>query len=185
MSYPSLGFDGEETAGRANAAVRYHRKVRYELGEGGRNPANPNCATSGRRHSIASDCIGFAAWCSGIDRYQPARFRTYGGWINTDSAIIDARGPGDAFTEVPRWDAVPGDWVVYPSRFRGLQKGHVGVVARVLEAVPRQRVWTDRLVIAHCSAGADRKFGYSISYLEVGSFTSRATVLRLKEEFRR
>jgi hypothetical protein len=180
---------------RARLAVREHRHVVYKLGEGGRDPWATNCSTpweSRLRHGgtfslvsvPASDCVGFALWCLGVDRYQPETFPLWGGWMNTDSMIADARGGRTWWEEIPRWKAQVGDLVVYGAKYLGLSKGHVGVVVGVTPYAGQQaKVWTDRLTVAHCSSGHQKLLGYSIS-MEAGSriWTKRATVLRLREE---
>lgn len=53
------------------------------------------------REARTADCIGGASWCGGFDRYQPVRFaHLYGGWINTDSMILDAQGPEKCFVRL-------------------------------------------------------------------------------------
>lgn len=185
---------------RAIGACSDHRHVQYLLGEGGRFYGLPwwqvkDCSTVGQKRKLfsfvpvphASDCIGFVMWCLGIDRYQPKTFPLYGGWMNTDSIIADARGGQTWWTEVPRWQAVAGDLVVYPSSRLG-SKGHVGIVADVRKAqqslgkTPTSE-WTDCLDIVHCSSGHQRSLGYSISLERAGrTFTKRATVVRLRSD---
>lgn len=182
MKYRGLGLKPAEVRERALYAVANHRDVRYRLGEGGRDPSRPSCATPDERGRPSSDCIGFVAWASGIDRFRPGVFRTYGGWINTDSAIADARSHRDVFVEVPRWQADVGDWVVYGARYLGLDKGHVGVVVSTIGRVGIQH-WDERLGIAHCSSGNQRTLGYGISLRPV-NWRVRATVLRIRETAR-
>jgi hypothetical protein len=81
-----------------------------------------------------ADCVGFALWCLGLDRYQPGVFNHYDGWMNTDSILDDAEhgvgGDHWEFLERPRL----GCLVIYPSiRKDGRMKrmGHVGVVVGV------------------------------------------------------
>lgn len=77
-----------------------------------------------------ADCIGGAAWCGGFDRYQPKRFaHIYGGWINTDSMLLDALGPRKCFEPLDR--PLPGCFVVAPSHSPGHVIGHIGVVVSV------------------------------------------------------
>ena len=79
---------------------------------------------------VSADCMGGAAWCSGFDRYQPQRFaHIYDGWINTDSALMDARGPAKCFEDLGRPE--PGCMIVCRSGSRGHKIGHVGIVVSV------------------------------------------------------
>lgn len=71
------------------------------------------------------DCIGGASWCGGFDRYQPVRFaHLYGGWINTDSMLLDATGPRKCFE--PLVAPVAGCFLVAPTGSPGFEKcGHI------------------------------------------------------------
>lgn len=80
--------------------------------------------------AITADCIGGAAWCGGFDRFQPIRFsHIYGGWVNTDSMLMDARGPAKCFVEVDRPEV--GCFVVCKSGSRGHVVGHIGTIVSV------------------------------------------------------
>jgi len=73
------------------------------------------------------DCVGGAAWCGGWDRFQNQRFaHLYDGWINTDSMILDARGPARCFVSIGR--PVSGTYIVCASGSLHHAVGHVGVV---------------------------------------------------------
>jgi len=113
----------------------YHLKAPYN---GGKNPSAEDpfdrwlfAGKDGVEHTaITADCIGGAAWCGGFDRYQPVRFKhIYGGWINTDSMLLDARGPAKCFVELDRPE--PGCFVVCASGSRGHKIGHIGTVVTV------------------------------------------------------
>lgn len=122
----------------------------YVLGTGGRNPDAPAPWTS-KGARIGSDCVGAFLWAWGIDRFQPS-FPLYGGWINTDSAIGEARTTAQWFRIVEHPE--PGDAVVFPSvdfdhdgdRDR---IGHIGMVSFV------PRLWDGDfadLRVIHCAA---------------------------------
>lgn len=100
---------------------------------GGTDPTAPDPFSrwsDGGSPRRTSDCIGGAAWCSGFDRYQPQRFaHIYSGWINTDSSLMDARGPARCFRDLGRPE--PGALIVCRSGSRGHRVGHVGVVVSV------------------------------------------------------
>lgn len=85
-----------------------------------------------------ADCIGGAAWIGGWDRYQPIRFaHIYGGWINTDSMRIDARGAMKCFVRIPTPE--PGCYVVAGSGSRGHAIGHIGTVVGGCEGFDARR----------------------------------------------
>jgi hypothetical protein len=101
--------------------IQFNGRGKYVLGAGG---TNPNQATpfTWKGAAYGSDCVGFLMWCLGVPREHPS-FPEYKGWINTDSAMIDAgihpteKGYSTKafFTPVERKDVVPGTIVVYPS----------------------------------------------------------------------
>ena len=122
----------------------------YILGAGGRNPdAVKPWTKKGTR--LGSDCVGFVLWAWGMDRFQPS-FPLYGGWINTDSAIGEARTSAKWFriVDVPQ----PGDLVTVPSvdldRDGDRDRiGHVGIISEV------PALWDGDyadLRVIHCSA---------------------------------
>lgn len=151
-------------AGPAGAAIRYRLKDH----QGGRDPHAADCASHWRSPIIGmpyatSDCAGFVAWALGFDRYQPGEFSAFGGWINTDSAIIDARTVNQWFEIVSL--PIPGDAIVYPSidldhdgdRDR---VGHIGIITAVMPSWQPES-W-GALRVVHCSMGNDRRFGRAI-----------------------
>lgn len=69
-----------------------------------------------------ADCAAIQ-WTQGNDRYQPD-VRVYGGWLNTDSIIIDATGKQQVYKAVPK--PARGGLVVCASGSRGHAIGHVG-----------------------------------------------------------
>jgi hypothetical protein len=129
-----------------SGAVKRAREVdgikpsRYKLGAGGRNPAAPTPFTI-RDKILGSDCIGFVLWCLGLDRFQKD-FPHYGGWINTDSAIQDAKTTKKFFTQVHYPE--PGDLVIYPALYedgKRVRIGHVGMVVEVPADWPSPEGW--------------------------------------------
>lgn len=108
--------------------------------------------------NITADCIGGAAWCGGFDRYQPKRFaHIYDGWINTDSMLMDARGPAKCFVELPY--PAPGCFVVCASGTPGHAVGHIGVVVEVppnFNASKRES-WAALIVVDVASTGAGNR----------------------------
>jgi len=160
--------------GPAGSSIVY----RLQDHSGGRRPWADDPAshwtTAIRRVKVASsDCAGFVAWCLGYDRYQPEDFHYYGGWINCDSAILDAEGKQEWFAPLietgdPERDqrALPGDVVVFPSidlDHDGSRDrvGHIGVIVGVS---PRWKpgAWSE-LRVAHCSSGNTKKAGQAIA----------------------
>lgn len=104
--------------------------IQYRL-EGGYNgdkdPAAPHCASwsFGLRVPTA-DCVGFALWAAGIDRYQPGYAGSRGEWLNCDSIIDDAHGARKFFFPVSSLGGQPGDLLVSPSGAG--EHGHIGVL---------------------------------------------------------
>jgi len=140
-----LGLTPEQTIDRANKmAGDYGESVRYRLEypNGGDDPERETPAADYDGKKV-SDCVGFACWCLGVDRYDPGKspaqepsdkteFHTYGGYANTDAIIIDASTLKQKFEFVDK--PQPGCLVVYGSVDRGKpggRVGHVGVVVSV------------------------------------------------------
>jgi hypothetical protein len=101
---------------------------------GGKDPRRPDPFDRWRKPGATfvnrtADCIGGQAWNGGFDRFQPTRFRhVYGGWINTDSMIIDAIGAQKCF--VPLDQPEDGCFVVCASGTPGHAVGHIGGVPK-------------------------------------------------------
>ena len=157
---------GEAAVARAKR-IAVSKPTVYKLGAGGRNPKAETPFTV-RDGVLGSDCIGFTLWCLGIDRYQPKTFPYYDGWINTDSAIADAKGKKTYFEVVTR--PQPGDQIVYPSiRKDGkmTRMGHVGLVVEVpsewhpdfsFSLPPKERKeWLKKVRVIDCNASSGRK----------------------------
>lgn len=151
-------------AGPAGQAVRY--RLAYPNGGDDPRRAVPSAEHEGRQ---VCDCVGFALWCLGVDRYDPGRsareepddpteFHTYGGYANTDAILIDASGPRQKFEFVDR--PHPGCLVVYGSVDRGRpggRVGHVGVVVGVpAEWDPGERDCWARLEVVDCASRSGR-----------------------------
>lgn len=110
------------------------KPTRYKLGAGGRNPEAENPFTT-REGVLGCDCVGFVLWAWGLDRFQPT-FPKYGGWINTDSAIDDAKTTQTFFEQISGPEA--GALVVFPGiakNGRRVRIGHVALVVDVPDAV--------------------------------------------------
>lgn len=134
-------------------------KGKYILGAGGRDPDAVTPWTK-RNGALGSDCVGFVLWCWGIDRFQPS-FPEYGGWINTDSAMREAERYAQWFERVTLSRALPGDLVVWGSRYeagRRVRVGHVGLIVderRVHALRADQRAAFHMLDVVHCSASGN------------------------------
>ena len=149
--------------------------ARYKLGAGGKDPSLPYPMSS-LDGVFGSDCVGFVAWALGFDRFQEKEFSTFGGWINTDSILLDAAGNREffEFTDKPR----AGDLVVFPSLLKDGKRIRIGHVALVTETKTNTAAWTDNLwrreksdrasylekiIVIDCSANILRKLaGYAI-----------------------
>lgn len=109
------------------------QNAKYVLGAGGRSPDAPTPFTT-KGADVGSDCVGWALWALGIDRYQPKLFTYYDGWMNTDSIIADAKTKvgGGLWQLLSKPEA--GCLVVFPSLYkdgRMIRMGHVGLVVEV------------------------------------------------------
>jgi hypothetical protein len=139
------------------------KTIRYSLGAGGRDPWDKDPATevAGARASATCDCAGFVAWALGYDRKQPeSEFPLWGGWINTDSAIEEAKRTHLWFLRTLAPEV--GGMVVFPStRVDGKRTpGHIGIITEVTS-------WSGeadfgRIRVVHCSGGNDRRLGHAI-----------------------
>lgn len=147
-----------ESLARARRMVR--RKIKYNLGAGGRHPDDDSPDTE-----RSCDCSGFIAWVLGYDRRQsPRDFPSTGGWVNTDAILADAEGPRLWFEPVELLGSVvaPGTLLVYgttpatPNRPR--IPGHVGIVTvpAAWEGVVRD------LRVVHCSNRNMCRTGFAI-----------------------
>ena len=108
----------------------------YRLGKGGFDPK----AERPWSKQMECDCSGFVSWCLGVSRKtnNPWYVKFNGGWFETSAIVRDALSPFGVFTEVARYDARPGDVLVWGDT--GGQQGHVGLV-------------TGAGKVAHCSKG--------------------------------
>ena len=108
----------------------------YKLGKGGFTPTNPAPWSK----QMECDCSGFVSWCLGVSRKtdNPWYVAYNGGWFETSAIVRDATSPFGVFTEVARYDALPGDVLVWGDA--GGKQGHVGLV-------------TGPTTVIHCSRG--------------------------------
>jgi hypothetical protein len=137
--------------------VTYHLK--YPNGG-----TDPEVSTPSDPSTGYCDCIGFAAWAAGFDRYQPGKFPLYDGYINTDSMVMEATLPKlkqkyGKIVDGQKWFTVldrpeDGCFIVAPSFRRRLPPfnrviGHIGVVVDSSE-------WETKglagLQVVHCSS---------------------------------
>ena len=122
---------------------------------GGGDPDALTCASlwrDGNRGPVraTADCVGFAAWAAGFDRYQPARATSYGGWLNQASMIMEAARPGGMFVELDE----PVLGCIGAIDNEGKRVGHVGIVVGFKDGVPQ---------VAHCSPSNERRVGQAIA----------------------
>ncbi len=129
---------------------------------GGKDPTAPDPADRWSRPGSSFvnrtvDCSGGNAWMQGFDRYQPRRFdHIYGGWINTDSKILDARGPARCFRALERPE--PGCILTCKSGSRGHVIGHECTVVayRGAEWDPTVRDLWALIDVVDCAASGRR-----------------------------
>jgi len=105
------------------------------------------------------DCIGFAAWAAGFDRFQPKKFPYYDGYINTDSMVTEATKQGKWFTVLSKPE--PGCFIVAASFWRKLPYpkrviGHIGVVVDASEYATKGLAG---LQVVHCSSSNAKRPG--------------------------
>jgi len=158
-----VGYRPEIEAPRKGAAaVTVEGQYCMEGGRnGGDDPTRPHPFTiwqHPKKGTVATaDCVGFGMWAQGADRKLEGRIHDYdGGWVNTDSACMDAAGDCELFEPC---DPFPGCIIVYPSRRvatveRGTGRtvgkripGHWGTVVSVLPAQGRTKALVQ---VAHC-----------------------------------
>lgn len=125
---------GLEVVDRARSAIG--KGCIYRLGKGGYTPTNLVPWSK----QFECDCSGFVSWCLGVSRKtdNPWYVRFNGGWLETSAIVRDATSPFGVFTEVARYDALPGDLLVWGDA--GGAQGHVGIVS-------------GPTTIIHCSKG--------------------------------
>lgn len=132
-------------------SINYHLK--YPNGGTDPEAINPQ-----DMHTGGCDCIGFAAWCAGFDRYQPKKFPLYDGYINTDSMVMEATQWGRWFTFLDKPE--PGCFIVSPSYFSKLRLkrviGHIGVVVDASEYGTKGLAG---LQVVHCSSSNAKRPG--------------------------
>ena len=151
---PSVFYRLKDNNGGKNPQAPNHGTVWYQIGTNGK-----------KQRRLTSDCVGGMAWCCGFDRYQPDRFsHIYGGWINTDSMLIDARGPAKCFQLLDRPE--PGCLIVFGSGTGKHKVGHAGGIIEVpAEWDPSVKTCWDALVIADQASRGSRP-GNDISKMD-------------------
>jgi hypothetical protein len=150
---------------------------------GGRDPHALDPAsqwTDGDDVFRSLDCSGYYFYVTGADRFQPETFPHYGGYMNTDSVLLDARGWAGTRTQDYRerqkrakqawWRVVApraGCGVVYGSVDRNGDEprvGHIGKVMYVDTSIPvTEPLFWEQMRVAHCSSGNARQFGHAIA----------------------
>lgn len=147
---------------RARSAC--NRGTKYDLGKGGKRPAQEMPWESIMEH--ACDCSGFVAWALGLNRFMRGTAwydATHNGeWFNTDAVVRDALSPYGFVSKVE--DAEPGALIVFPRAGAG-SYGHIGIVSAVGEKPEDMRV-------IHCSGGNGRK-GDAIQETDAKVFLQR------------
>lgn len=151
-----------------------------ELGtrNGGRDPKADDCATHWKDENgkpwATADCVGFASWVKGFPRKMKA-FPLYGGYVNTDSMILDAEGPRSLLRPVST--PSPGTLIVMPSLFdehgHRLSPGHVGVVVDSSLWYPAAPHPLQLIHVAHCSPRNHRRFHQAIGITSAELWGSR------------
>lgn len=160
-------------------------KGKYELGTGGRNPANNDpFATSrkGRPGRVYADCSGYIAWVCGYDRVYNLGLEDEW-WLSCEGICDDASSYNDGpnyFTPIgkdqPIW---PGDIIVYPPKSK-LKWGHVGIIVEILPGFIRgSKDWWKYLKIAHCSPRGESAVKITDAFLWHSCYTKYKTYSRI------
>jgi hypothetical protein len=142
-----LDLTPDQRVRNALHAWHSHKFIQYCLDSGkngGFDPEAPDCGSRwqrGKQTVITADCIGFALWAYGIDRYQRGDFPLQGGWINT-TGLVEAATRG--FKEVEVLDEPrAGCLLVYPRNLlRGRRYGHIGLYIG--------KAWDGMNRVVHC-----------------------------------
>lgn len=132
----------------ARALSRVGQPIKYHL-EYPNGGTDPTADDPEDYDTKGCDCIGFACWCGGFDRFQPGKFPMYDGYINTDSMIEEAMGPGKWFTASDRPSV--GCFIVghtYRNKLLQRRIGHIGVVVDCTEWNTKK---LDGIHVVHCS----------------------------------
>lgn len=198
MTYPPvLSISAEESVLRARRIAAL--KSKYVLGAGGRNPGADVPFTTKKLKNgkivLGSDCIGFVLWCLGLDRYQPVdgvaiEYPFYGGWINTDSMLMDVHANRVEFTSVADVDARPGDMVVYPSIWKNgvmTRMGHIGLIVEVTKRrgeVNSHGEFMKALIVIDCAGATTRKITGKAVAIRSGALWNKpdARIVRWKRQ---
>ncbi len=179
---------------------------------GGGNPHAPGpwsiIPVKGGRSKKRSDCIGCYMWARGLDRYQPVNFgHIYGGYINTDSMLMDALGEfavtGRGSKVAPQKMFRPttvlrrGLAIVYPSLFvRGRKVpgswGHIMGLTEIAPSIVEAPVVDGRvdllsiargLTVVHCHGGLTgrtvRAIDRTTLHLAIGRTAGRAHLIEM------
>lgn len=147
---------------RARSAVGY--KTKYQLGEGGMNPA----ATLPGVPARGCDCSGYVCWCLGISRQtqHPLYVKYNSGWINTDAVVNDAQSSTGFFTQIDKPKA--GCIMVYPTKRPSLKYGHIGIVTQVKNGTATK--------VIHCSSANYANLGDAIAETDPGVFIAHGAI---------
>lgn len=161
----------DQRVDRAESLLDGKPTIQYCLSSGRNGGAFPralHCASAWERKPgttiLTSDCVGFALWVCGVDRYQKATFPFWGGWMNTNSlvAALDADHPWVSELVAP----LAGCLVVYPSYTKPLGKDPATgrrVLRRVMGHIG---VYLGDNQVAHCHGPPLRGQAISVGTLE-------------------
>ena len=148
---------GLDVVARARSAVA--GGCIYKLGKGGFRPTN----LAPWDKQMQCDCSGFVSWALGVSRKtdNPWYVAYNGGWFETSAIVRDALSTYGVFTEVARYDALPGDVLVWGDS--GGAQGHVGIVS-------------GPTTIIHCSKGNYTTTGDAIRETATTIFDSHKAI---------
>lgn len=148
----SLKLSRRDAVDRALSQVG---KGKYELGTGGRNPANKSPFGKSRRGKPGTnwcDCSGFIAWCLGYDRVQNLGLDTEV-WYSCAEIISDTYHVNPRLFHRFTGLVIPGDILVYGPKGK-MKWGHIGIITKVLPGFTRgSDDWWKYVEVTHCSTG--------------------------------
>jgi hypothetical protein len=185
-----LRLTGDEVANRAellagawDPTIWYFLDAEKGTRNGGRDPTARDCATHWKDGNgkpwATTDCTGLVCWALGIPR-KLKRFKQYGGYINTDAAILDADETQSVF--VPARRPRRGTVIVMPGKFdengKRISPGHWGIITGVLVAEFAQSMMNDAsflrlLRVAHASPRNHGKYHQAVGVTDASLWGSR------------
>jgi hypothetical protein len=156
-----LSLTTAERLARAEAArvVPTTGRIWYLVGAGGKDPEASHCgsraASDGR---LVADCVGFALWAYGVDRYHE-NGRGVMTWFNQNSIYAEALNLVGHAAKCWRFcEPYVGCLALIRGPIAGDSRvGHIGMVTGIDMTTP------DGWLVTHCSPSNHRRVGQGIA----------------------